>query len=299
MSATKEANDLVRDIKATGEYDVVSNGAHYKVVNGEGKMLSVFPKTPSDSRWRENAVHQLIKCGVFKEDPRKNGGGQKKSGKSHLASPEIQALKVAAVKERARLLREQTNAIRDRITPLIAQAGGWGMGKGHVGASEVGRVAMHWGGLTNNPDTPKTEDGAKASAQANMKHPGGASEAGIRFWDAFVTAWESAEDQRRWYYDLVREMKGLPKTNVIVGGATLETTEPKKNLRRAGRVKRYMDEEKRHPLEPAPLVGHLALRAVMLMAAGAVTIDEDQIMDVGEKILTLEAEAASRENDDV
>lgn len=294
MSKQSEVNELVRDIKATGSYDVIVNGAHYKVIDGQGHTLVTMPKTPSDSRWRENAVHDLIHQGVFEKDPRKNGGNRKRH--SRLADPDVQAAKVAAVKARAARLAEATASVRERMQPLVMKIGGWGMHKGEVTASELGLVAMHWG--RDRPDVFATADAARASAQGNMKHEGGCNERALGFWDAFVTAWATAEDPRSWYFDLAREMKGLPaiEKHVIVGGADVPEASGKKHPR-AGRVKTYRME--RHPLESSPIIGELAMKAVMLMAAGRDLdkADQDQILEVGEQIAALESLAEQEEEE--
>jgi hypothetical protein len=291
-SATKDVDDLVRAIRATGTHNVQSNGAHHKVLDGAGHTVYVLPKTPSDRRWRENAIHELIKQGVFEGDPKK---ARKEKGRLRLTDPDVQAMKVAAVKARAARLAADTAVVRDRIQPLVTKIGGWGMREGQVTASELGMVAKHWG--RDRPDVWKTDGAAKSSAQNNMKHAGGCSPQALGFWDAFVTDWELADDPRRWYFDLAREMKGLApiETKVIVGGAELTettTTSAKPNLRRAGRVRTYrMEGEEKHPLEPDIVVGHLALRAVALMAAGRETIDIEEVLEVGEQILALENRA--------
>ncbi len=290
----KEVDELVRDIKATGEFDVQSVGAHHKVVDSAGNLVYVLPRSPSDRRWRDNAIRGLVKEGVFEHDPKKTNG-QKKT-KHHIADPEIQALKIAAVKARHARFAEITKGIRGRMEPLITKVGGWGMRQGQISGSELGAVAMFWG--RGRPDVFKSQGAAESSAQKNMRQGGTCSEQACGFWDAFVTAWESAEDPRRWYFDLLRESKGMEKTKVIVGGEPVPPKpEKKKNLRRAGRVKRYMAEPaERHPLESPPLTGQLALKAVMLMAAGRENIDRDEILEVGEQILALEAYAAQEED---
>lgn len=287
MSKASEVEDLVRAIKATGTHDVSSVGAHHKVTDSAGTTVYILPKTPSDRRWRDNAVRGLVKAGVFEKDPKKMNGESKRT-KHHLADPEIQAKKVAAVKARHAHFAELTRDIRTRIEPLITKVGGWGMRSGQVTASELGAAAMYWG--RDRADVFGSQDGAKSSAQANIKQGGTLSEKGVSFWDAFVTAWESAEDPQRWYFDLVREMKGLPKTNVIIAGAVQpETTQKKRNLRRAGRVRSYvLEEEKKHPLEPPTIIGSLALQAVALMAAGSDPSDRREIIETGERILLLE-----------
>ena len=291
MSATKDVEDLVRAIKATGTHDVKSNGAHHKVIDGAGHTIYVLPRSPSDRRWRENAVHELIKFGVFEKDPKKA-----KKSSHHLADPEIQAKKIAAVKERAARLAAETSVVRERMTPLVNKIGGWGMGQNQITASEVGMVAKHWG--RDRPDVWETDGAARTSAQNNMKHNGACSPQALAFWDAFVTDWELADDPRSWYFDLAREMKGLApiEKRVIVGGAELaEKPGPKKNLRRAGKVRTYVAEDRKHPLEPDTVVGHLALKAVLLMAAGSETMNQNEILEVGEQILALEARVAEEE----
>lgn len=289
-----EIDQLVRDIKATGSFDVRSNGTHHKVVNEAGAQVYVLPKSPSDHRWRENAIHGLIRAGVFESDPRRGNGKKINRGHSRLSDPDVQAAKVAAVRARAAHYAEITDAIRDRLNPLVTKVGGWGIRKGQVTAAELGLVAKHWG--RDRPDVFKSDSAARASAQGNMKQRGACSPQACTFWDAFVTAWESAEEPRRWYFDLVREMKGLEPTKVIVGGQEqTRNTEYKKT--RSGRVRTYMmePEEEAEPeevkVELDPGIGKLALKAVFLMTVGRKNVDQEDVLEVGEQILALEARA--------
>lgn len=296
MSKASEVDDLIRDIKATGTHNVSSIGAHHKVTDSDGNVVYVLAKTPSDRRWRDNAVRGLVKAGVFEKDPRKNNGHPKK--RSNLHDPEVQAKKVAAVKARHERFAAATREIRARIDPLIVKVGGWGSRKGQVSASELGLAAMHWG--RNRPDVFASEEGARSSAQSNIKQGGTLSEKGASFWDAFVTAWESADDPRRWYFDLVREMKGLPKTSVIVGGAEVAQTTGKRP--RTGPVHVYKIEEEEEPEEKLEngkqpeVIGRLALKAVLLMASGSETMNHQEILELGEQILALETRATEEKS---
>lgn len=296
MSATKEVDQLVRAIEATGKYVVESNGRHHRVVNGDGKavvgdngMVITIARTPSDSRWRENSVHQLIRAGVLEFDPKKPRYEGK--SKSNLTDPETQAKKVAAIRARAAHYAAVTDGIRDRLSPLVVKVGGWGLRNGQVSAAEIGSVAMYWG--RDRPDVFKTEIGAKASAQSNMKLRGACSESACAFWDAFVSAWEQADDPRRWYFDLAREMKGLPKTQVIVGGAVQPETKPQPKTHRSP-VTTYTMKDVNvniHEVEP---VGQVALMAVYLMSIGSDPADKEHILEVGEQILALQSSNKGR-----
>lgn len=42
----------------------VERGAHYKVFNNDGRLVTVLAMSPSDHRWRKNAIRDLRRAGI-------------------------------------------------------------------------------------------------------------------------------------------------------------------------------------------------------------------------------------------
>lgn len=71
--SSKDARQLVRDVRdyfavAGLDYRVIERGNHWHVVNANGNSLASFGGTPSDSRFRRNAVTQLRRRGIVPSD---------------------------------------------------------------------------------------------------------------------------------------------------------------------------------------------------------------------------------------
>ena len=69
----KDANQLVRDLNryfADNDlsYEVILRGGHWHVVTEKGASLANFGTTPSDVRFRQNAITQLRRRGIVGED---------------------------------------------------------------------------------------------------------------------------------------------------------------------------------------------------------------------------------------
>lgn len=158
MKASSEVRDLEAKIRAAGFHLLSAGSGHRKIKDAKGALVLaksgapvVISASPSDRHWRANAVRQLIDAGVFTEDPYRSGA----SGKSnngvrghHLASPEMQARKIAAIHAKSEVQRRQTADLRSRFEPVVGKLGGW-VGHSHstVGVSvlEVGMVVHHFG----------------------------------------------------------------------------------------------------------------------------------------------------------
>lgn len=64
MSRTKEVRDLVRRIEHQPDVTVESNGAGHFTVRKGGNFVTSLAKSPSDPRWRENAMADLRRAGI-------------------------------------------------------------------------------------------------------------------------------------------------------------------------------------------------------------------------------------------
>jgi len=304
----KEVTELIREIKATG-YKVASSGrTHHVVLDKQGRRVVdengplIISKTPSEHRWREMTVHRLIKAGVFKEDPRKEKQKPKsqeehrKDSAKRLGSPEMQRLKVEAVKARAREQASLTQAVRSRFEPIVVKLGGWHEGHGRHGApgvqvSELGRVMMFW--LTGEQLPSFSTLAAAQQVAGNLKRGGTISDKNRAILEPFVVELEQkGDDARDFYFEVVRAVKGLPPSQrherdrplqlVSGNGATGEPagdeTEPEESVAAPA------------PPSVAVLsagVPMLAMEAVYLMARAG---DNDMatVLTIGEKLARLE-----------
>lgn len=59
----KDVRKLIQSLTVIDGVTVEVNGSHAKVYK-DGKMVSVLPKTPSDHRWRDNALRDLRANGI-------------------------------------------------------------------------------------------------------------------------------------------------------------------------------------------------------------------------------------------
>jgi hypothetical protein len=71
--SSKDARQLVRDLRdyfaAHGlDYDVIQRANHWHVVTANGNSVASFGSTPSDVRFRRNAVTQLRRRGIIGDD---------------------------------------------------------------------------------------------------------------------------------------------------------------------------------------------------------------------------------------
>lgn len=69
----KDADQLVKDLKrffaeTDAPYSVITRGGHWHVVNANGASLCNFAGTPSDNRFRLNAITQLRRRGIVPLD---------------------------------------------------------------------------------------------------------------------------------------------------------------------------------------------------------------------------------------
>jgi hypothetical protein len=304
--ANKEVTELIGEIRDAG-YKVASSGrTHHVVLDKQGRRLVdgngpvIISKTPSEHRWREMTVHRLIKAGVFKQDPRKadqkaNGRERaNKAGTSRLNSPEVQAAKVEAIKAKSRAQAQLTQELRGRLEPIIVKLGGWHEGRGGGGGvppTELGRVNHYW--LQQQGQLTWPTGDAAGNALGVLKRGGTLGEKVRPMVEAFVEELErQGENVRNFYFELVREMKGLPASQRI---------ERDRPLALVPGEARGGDETEEEPatsqVEHAPAppsvavlsagVPMLAMEAVYLMAQ-APNADMAAVLSLGEKIARME-----------
>jgi hypothetical protein len=255
----------------------------------------IISKTPSEHRWREMTMHRLIANGVFKVDPRKEGQKAKEAkgdGRgAQLNKEETRQLQREATDRIQKKRAERTKKIREKLEPLVMRVGGWSRGN-KAGASsmgvvpaELGIAAHHWGNERGRVDTPKSVNSCQVSVYSNLKKGGTLSDASADFWEAFVNEWDAAPDPRRWYFDQVRVAKGLVIESSLEPAAIPEGPVAEQ----VSSVAAMLAEQKatRVAATIPEGVGHLALKAVFLMARGG-DADMHEILETGERILALE-----------
>lgn len=69
----KDANQLVNDLRKyfaenDPSYTLVKRGGHWHVLNAAGHSRAAFGTTPSDSRFRHNAIARLRQRGIVPHD---------------------------------------------------------------------------------------------------------------------------------------------------------------------------------------------------------------------------------------
>lgn len=63
MGNQKDVRDLLSLLPEQGFAYERTKGGHWRIRNPEGDVVSIVPGTPSDSRWRPNALRDLKKHG--------------------------------------------------------------------------------------------------------------------------------------------------------------------------------------------------------------------------------------------
>lgn len=235
MSARSEVRDLIKRIEREG-YEVRPSGReHYKIYNHGDTVVDAsgpvtLPSSPSSNRWRENAVGRLVAANVLPADPYKETRGTKANGAAahRLASPEMQALKVAGVKAKAEKLRERTAKLRARLEPIVAKGGGWGTSARYssgVSLKEFGEVVYHWATVRGRVELPKKSHvGDRAievshvvQAAGRLKRPGQTlGETWLPLFEVFIDDLERnagtpprPERALERYFELLREANGV------------------------------------------------------------------------------------------
>lgn len=84
-SYAKEARDLADKLRERG-LKVNGDSGHHKVYR-DGVLVYSFPTTPSDTRWRVNAIKDMLRLGIIEDDPYKRRNGPAASSKPKSAKP--------------------------------------------------------------------------------------------------------------------------------------------------------------------------------------------------------------------
>jgi hypothetical protein len=61
----KDVNQLIKTVRKVGGFEIGYTKRHVVVTNVETGERAILPKTPSDSRWRKNAVADLKRIGFI------------------------------------------------------------------------------------------------------------------------------------------------------------------------------------------------------------------------------------------
>lgn len=226
----KELEPLVKAVRARGFRVVPSGGGHYKILGKDNKAVRdddgplIISGSPSERRARDMHVHRLMKAKVLLIDPwapdkgnAANGNGDGKK-RSRIADPDVQAAKIAAIKEKSRKQAALTLELRGRLEPLVVKLGGWNSsgsrGGSGVTASELGLVARHWANVHSRVGVWANDAAARGAAQT-LKTGGTLGEKPRELFTLIVDELETvakkggAEGVRQRYFALIRDAKGL------------------------------------------------------------------------------------------
>lgn len=315
-----EVRELVKEIRANG-FSVVSGGKHTRVLDPKGKLGPkgsvvrdkdgpvIISQTPGDVNWRDMAEGRLRRAGVLpakaKVHKAKGANGQEELSKAEREK----AQKVArqqATRGQLDERHQRTVAIRARLEPLVAKAGGWNHARGPsstgVQLNELGMIAMLW--AQRDPNQVVTFASEKAAAQSAqiLREGGTLTDDRAVFWSALVTDWEDADNPQAWYFERLREAKGLApnwrvKMDIAQSSLHPPVAEEEPQLPRSA-GEQSVEAPPNSPSEAAPrpsttreqrLQIGLGMRAVFLMARGMKADDPgwDEILRFGMMIATM------------
>lgn len=268
-----------------------------RVMADDGKPL-IISTTPSEARNRDLMANRMLKAGVIKreqvpwwnEKPKddKSGGKRRTAFNDPTRREEIEAAKLAGIREKSQRLNEQTAKLRSRLEPMIVKMGGWkergGKGSG-VAATELAGVAAHFARSRGRMELPKdvSENALKASAQT-LKTPGGTlGDRWLPFWTLFVDELERTGDPLGRWLELYREWKGIPERKEV------ETPAPLPPPGNGRAVVRWHEDDR-----PQPVVGPVtqpqwSIKAAVMMARSPEN-SEEAILEVFEKLWQMESE---------
>lgn len=256
--ADKEVRELTEAIESgkygPGGITVVTEGKHQKLYyrnqpvherleDGSRGPVLVLPLTPSDVRWRENAVKSLIRSKILREDPKKAGqrgltpeqeAERQAERERKERQQEDRQQEVSATSESAKEKQANTTLLRTRAERILDRMGVWKpAGKGHSGwrgtIAEVARVSHY---VAEDEAT----DGDEAPSEAKIKdwwrrlyRDEPLTEEGRTFINAFIDELDRADNATRFYHDLLRDALGLFETQAPVPPARREP-EPEQDL---------------------------------------------------------------------
>lgn len=141
----KDVRELVDYTKRYSGADSVIENGHVKIV--KGIITVVLPATPSDRRWRKNAISTLRENGLIDRDPR----GPTPS-MSADARERARLTREATMRERTAERRRRLDMLHTKAKNTLTTAGVWKMPKrgtdgGKSSVAEAARVAFWWAGL--------------------------------------------------------------------------------------------------------------------------------------------------------
>lgn len=204
MKLKPEVKELVEAIRENGA-DVEAGGKHLIVVRDGERVLHegrpiTLPSSPSDHRWRKNAVTTLVRAGVLKDDPKKAGQTPRTNGSQKVGD-------VALRREREQRQREvagrESNWQRTRrmMDRWINKVGGWGA----PGlAADLARLAQRYQdeGVEVGPGTYVAAASLFTRGMA-VGHPNTQPA-----FQALARAYDADPDPRARWFDELRELIG-------------------------------------------------------------------------------------------
>lgn len=318
-----EVKELIKEIRAQG-FSVASGGKHNRVLDPKGKLGPrgavvrdkdgpvIISSTPGDANWRDTAEGRLRRAGVLpaKKGPMKPKGARgEENGEETLTREERErAQKLArqtAAKDVSRERHERTMQLRARLEPLVTQVGGWNAARGPASSGvqlhELGLIAELWSQRLGTAEMFASTEAAARSAKI-LREGGTLSDQRVAVWEALAEDWGSADNPRAWYFERLREARGLPPDwRVKMGAATSTLPEPVDEDSQIGEVplssppasERPVEEPSAAVLRPAALASlpgfERAMRAVFLMSRGADGDDWEEILEFATLIASYEA----------
>ena len=207
---SKEMAELQRRFKK-GYTVEQTGGDHFRVLDPDGEPVSIngkqltLPGTPHGGRQTKNVEASLKKAGVLIEEaqpaPRLTPEQRK------AATTRIEGVR-AAVAERERNRQAQIAPLRERLERLFSPMSGIGPNRPDV-AAIVTRLARAAGILSPRDGQPMTPDLVEATLR-NFEHGAWVTLPYQQALGLLADELEKADDPTEHYFQLVREVRGLP-----------------------------------------------------------------------------------------
>lgn len=136
-----EVRELVEYAGSFSDAVAIHENGHVKVV--KGKLMVILPATPSDHRWRKNAITSLRKNGLIDRDPR---------AKTPSISAEARERARETIQARTLERRRRLDTLHIKGKHTLTSVGVWklprrGTNGGNGSVAEAARVAWWWSGL--------------------------------------------------------------------------------------------------------------------------------------------------------
>jgi len=302
LQISSDMRTLKEAIEENGFYKIVPDrkghlklltGANHpagedKVVVDEGGPITL-PGTPSDVRWRKNAVARLRRASmrhipVLSSDPFGN------QSRALLPEYEEKRTKMVLAGQRTRQQKnaERTRELRTLMEPLFAKLGSW-ENSGFM--TELSRVILHYGRARKierwfNSRPGKEADRpyeAVAYVLRRLNRGETLNEHSINAMSLFWHELDLAPDPVQRYIELLRESRGLVEVEALTEEEALEAPAP---LRKAVVE---LAESYAQPVASVPSTGFpLALEVLYEMVAGRADADRERVLEIALRVMRLE-----------